>query len=130
MAKLAAKNAGERLEIDLAADAPPLAPAAPGAIDRAHLARMTHGERDLEREVLQLYATQADILLARMGHSPTAAVAALAHTIKDRRAGSAPGRSRMLRLPSKRMLRKGATRVRQCGGWLRPSARRRSISWS
>ena len=82
MAKLAAKNAGERLDIDIAADAPPLAPAAPGAIDRAHLARMTHGERDLEREVLQLYATQADILLARMGHSPTAAVAALAHTIK------------------------------------------------
>jgi HPt (histidine-containing phosphotransfer) domain-containing protein len=82
MAELAARNAGERLEIDTAADAPPLAPAGPVAIDRAHLARMTHGERDLEREVLQLYATQADILLARMGHSPTAAVAALAHTIK------------------------------------------------
>ena len=81
MAKLAAKNAGERLEIDLAADAPPLAPAAPGAIDRAHLARMTHGERALEREVLQLYATQADLLLGRMGQSPSTAVAALAHTL-------------------------------------------------
>ena len=82
MAELAAKNAGERLDIDIAADAPPLAPAGPAAIDRAHLARMTHGERDLEHEVLQLYVTQTDILLARMGHSPTAAVAALAHTIK------------------------------------------------
>ena len=71
---------------DIAADAPPLAPAEP-VIDRAHLARMTHGERDLEREVLQLYATQADILLGRMlradvGPSPSAAIAALAHTLK------------------------------------------------
>jgi Hpt domain-containing protein len=85
MAELAAKNA-ERVEIDMAAEAPPLAPAAPAAIDRVHLARMTHGERDLEREVLQLYATQADILLGRMllkdlGQSPSAAVAALAHTL-------------------------------------------------
>ncbi|MPZ38533.1 MAG: Hpt domain-containing protein [Rhizobiales bacterium] len=67
----------------IAADAPPLAPAGP-AIDRAHLARMTHGERDLERDVLRLYATQADLLLARMrarGYAPSAAVAGLAHTL-------------------------------------------------
>ncbi len=87
MAELAAKNARERVKIDVAAEAPPLAPAAPAAIDRVHLARMTHGERDLEREVLQLYATQADILLCRMspkdlGQAPRAAVAALAHTLK------------------------------------------------
>jgi hypothetical protein len=85
MAELAAKNA-ERVEIDMAAEAPPLAPAAPAEIDRVHLARMTHGERDLEREVLQLYATQADILLGRMlredmGQLPPAAVAALAHIL-------------------------------------------------
>jgi hypothetical protein len=48
---------------------------------------MTHGERDLEREVLQLYATQAAVLLGRMlradvGPSPSAAIAALAHTLK------------------------------------------------
>jgi hypothetical protein len=87
MAELAAKNARERVEIDVAAEAPPLAPAAPVAIDRVHLARMTQGERALEREVLQLYATQADILLCRMlpkdlGQSPPAAVAAMAHTLK------------------------------------------------
>ncbi len=78
MAELAAKNAVEHVEIDIAAEAPPLAPT---AIDRAHLARMTHGERALEREVLQLYATQADLLLGRMGQSPSTAVAALAHTL-------------------------------------------------
>jgi hypothetical protein len=82
MAELAEKNA--RAEIDVAFDAtvaaPPLAPGEP-AIDRAHLARMTHGERDLEREVLQLYATQADLLLGRMGQASTPAVGALAHTL-------------------------------------------------
>jgi len=83
MAQLAAKDAG--MGADIAADAPPLVPAAP-AIDRAHLARMTHGERDLEREVLQLYATQADILLARMrpgeaGPQRSPVIGALAHTL-------------------------------------------------
>jgi hypothetical protein len=83
MVELSAKNAGRGTNVGIAADAPPLAPMEP-AIDRAHLARMTHGERDLEREVLQLYATQADLLLARMrphGEAPSAAVGALAHTL-------------------------------------------------
>lgn len=61
------------------ADAPPLAPGA--TIDRAHLARMTQGEPGLDREVLQLYATQAELLLTRMRGLPPAAVAALAHTL-------------------------------------------------
>jgi hypothetical protein len=82
MAELAEKHA--RAEIDMAHGAtvasPPLAPGEP-AIDRAHLARMTHGERDLEREVLQLYATQADLLLGRMGQASPPAVGALAHTL-------------------------------------------------
>ena len=83
MAQLVAKDA--RVELDVAADAPPLAPAEP-VIDRAHLTRMTHGESDLEREVLQLYATQAAVLLGRMLRadavpSPSAAIAALAHTL-------------------------------------------------
>jgi HPt (histidine-containing phosphotransfer) domain-containing protein len=82
MAELAANNAEGRIDIEVAAEGPPLAPAAPAAIDRAHLARMTHGERDLEREVLELYATQADMLLGRMRQSPAATVAALAHTLK------------------------------------------------
>ncbi len=79
MAELAAKCAGEPIENISAADASPRA----AAIDRAHLARMTHGERDLEREVLQLYAAQTNLLLGRMvaGPVPPAAIAALAHTL-------------------------------------------------
>ena len=51
-------------------------------IDLVHLARMTLGERSLEREVLQLFERQAMILMARMQAAPVAAVAALAHTLK------------------------------------------------
>lgn len=79
MVELAAKCAGEPIGNIGAADTSTRS----AAIDRAHLARMTHGERDLEREVLQLYAAQADLLLGRMlaGPVPKAAVAALAHTL-------------------------------------------------
>lgn len=66
--------------------APPLAPAAP-VIDRAHLERMTHGERDLEREVLALFATHATLLLGRMRGALPAAAGALAHSLN----GSARG---------------------------------------
>jgi HPt (histidine-containing phosphotransfer) domain-containing protein len=51
-------------------------------IDLVHLARMTLGERSLEREVLQLFDRQAMILLARMQAAPVEAVPALAHTLK------------------------------------------------
>jgi hypothetical protein len=85
MAELAAKGAGERVGNDVAADAPRLVPSEP-AIDCAHLRRMTHGEHALEREVLQLYAIQADLLLKRILAGPTgastgASIAALAHTL-------------------------------------------------
>ncbi len=63
------------------------ADAAAPAIDRAHLARMTYGDRSLERELLELFDRQAEILLARMRDSEAAAVAGLAHTLK----GSAVG---------------------------------------
>jgi len=66
--------------------APPPA-ATEGVIDRAHLARMTFGDRRLEAEVLALFDRQAGLLLARMAGAPPAAVAAFAHTIK----GSARG---------------------------------------
>lgn len=52
------------------------------AIDRAELARMTLGDRSLEREVLQLFERQAGLLLARMSSGEPAAVASLAHTLK------------------------------------------------
>ncbi len=58
-------------------------PAVPAAtIDRGQLARMTFGDRSLEREVLQLFDRQAGLLLARMHSGEPAAVAALAHTLK------------------------------------------------
>jgi HPt (histidine-containing phosphotransfer) domain-containing protein len=55
-------------------------------IDLVHLARMTLGERSLEREVLQLFDRQSTLLIARMRAAP-AGVATLAHTLK----GSARG---------------------------------------
>ena len=65
---------------------PALAPS-DDIIDLAHLSRMTLGERSLEREVLELFGRQAEILLPRMcSGSPTLAAAA-AHTLK----GSALG---------------------------------------
>lgn len=67
--------------VQLASKAVDRARAAP-AIDRGHLARMTFGDRKLEREVLQLFDRQADLLLARMRDREPAAVATLAHTLK------------------------------------------------
>lgn len=57
------------------------------AIDRVHLARMTFGDRSLEHEVLQLFARQSELLIARMRHGDGSGVGALAHTLK----GSATG---------------------------------------
>ncbi len=56
-------------------------------LDRNHLSRMTFGDRSLEREVLQLFDRQAELLMERMCKSDPAAVATLAHTLK----GSAVG---------------------------------------
>jgi len=56
-------------------------------IDVAHLARMTLGDASLEREVLQLYDRQADMLLARMRQMKPAAAAAYAHTLKGSSSG-------------------------------------------
>jgi HPt (histidine-containing phosphotransfer) domain-containing protein len=56
-------------------------------IDLDHLSRMTLGERSLEREVLELFARQTEILLPRMAAGNAALSAAAAHTIK----GSALG---------------------------------------
>lgn len=56
-------------------------------LDRNHLARMTFGDRSLEREVLQLFDRQSELLLERMRASEPAVIATLAHTLK----GSAVG---------------------------------------
>ena len=64
---------------------PPLVPDGP-ALDLDHLARMTLGERELEREVLTLFTQQSTDLLARLEKLPREG-ASLAHTLK----GSARG---------------------------------------
>jgi HPt (histidine-containing phosphotransfer) domain-containing protein len=58
-----------------------------GTIDRGHLARMTFGDRSLEREVLALFDRQAELLIARMRGGGPAAIATLAHTLKGSAAG-------------------------------------------
>jgi hypothetical protein len=74
------------LEQSRAAASPPIAPQG-AAVDVAHLARMTLGDRRLEREVLELFDHQAALLLARMHATEPAGVASLAHTL----VGSARG---------------------------------------
>jgi HPt (histidine-containing phosphotransfer) domain-containing protein len=56
-------------------------------IDLVHLARMTLGDRSLEREVLQLFVRQAAVLLDRMEAADADTVMTLAHTLR----GSAQG---------------------------------------
>jgi HPt (histidine-containing phosphotransfer) domain-containing protein len=60
---------------------PPLAPFDDGAIDLAHLQRMTMGDEQLEHEVLAMFAAQSASLLADLASLPPDA-AALAHTLK------------------------------------------------
>jgi HPt (histidine-containing phosphotransfer) domain-containing protein len=57
------------------------------ALDRGHLARMTFGDRDLEREVLGLFDRQSAILIERMRGGEPAAIATMAHTLKGSAAG-------------------------------------------
>ncbi len=66
--------------------APSIAPVEQ-AIDLTHLARMTLGDASLERELLQLFNRQGEMLLARMDGGDAPLIAASAHTIK----GSARG---------------------------------------
>jgi HPt (histidine-containing phosphotransfer) domain-containing protein len=70
---------------------PDPAPATAPVIDQGHLKRMTFGDSSLEREVLQLFDRQAEILIARMRGSDPAAVATLAHTLKGSACGIGAG---------------------------------------
>ena len=88
---ITATEPGERAteqaaRVDGGHSAPPLSPGQP-AVDLAHLARMTFGEKGLEHEVLELFERQADMLLARMATDEPRMLSALAHTL----AGSASG---------------------------------------
>jgi HPt (histidine-containing phosphotransfer) domain-containing protein len=66
---------------------PPTRASTERPIDLVHLARMTLGDRGLEREVLALFDRQATILVARMREAGPEGVASVAHTLK----GSARG---------------------------------------
>jgi HPt (histidine-containing phosphotransfer) domain-containing protein len=59
----------------------------PEVIDEDHLRRMTLGDRNLEREVLEIFARQTVLLLKRMAGMESVPAAAAAHTLK----GSARG---------------------------------------
>jgi HPt (histidine-containing phosphotransfer) domain-containing protein len=59
----------------------------PMTIDEVHLARMTLGDRSLEREVLEIFARQTTMTLERIADAGPARAAAAAHTLK----GSARG---------------------------------------
>ena len=61
-------------------------------LDRDHLARMTFGDQNLEREVLQLFDRQAELLMGRVRVSEPAAVVTLAHTLKGSAVGIGAGR--------------------------------------
>jgi HPt (histidine-containing phosphotransfer) domain-containing protein len=71
--------------------APAEKPETAAAIDRGHLARMTFGDRGLERELLELFDKQAEILIERMRNREIAAIATLAHTLKGSAAGIGAG---------------------------------------
>lgn len=53
----------------------------PTAIDETHLSRMTLGDRQLEREVLEIFVRQTTILLDRIGSAERGLAAAAAHTL-------------------------------------------------
>lgn len=55
---------------------------APKPIDLTHLARMTLGDRRLQREILDLFDQQIVLLVARITDREEATMAALAHTLK------------------------------------------------
>jgi HPt (histidine-containing phosphotransfer) domain-containing protein len=61
-------------------------------LDRTHLARMTFNDSGLQREILQLFDRQAELLIKRMRGSEPAAIVTLAHTLKGSAAGIGAGR--------------------------------------
>ncbi len=62
--------------------APPAESHTPTVIDEDHLARMTLGDRGLEREVLQIFVRQCAAMLKRIAGADPVIAAAAAHTLK------------------------------------------------
>jgi HPt (histidine-containing phosphotransfer) domain-containing protein len=59
----------------------------PDVLDEVHLGRMTLGDRELERDVLQIFVRQAAMMLQRIATAEPPLAAAAAHTL----VGSARG---------------------------------------
>jgi HPt (histidine-containing phosphotransfer) domain-containing protein len=78
--------------LELAIKTQQVEPPESAVLDRAHLARMTFNDSGLEREILQLFERQAELLLNRMGRSEPPAIATLAHTLKGSAVGVGAGR--------------------------------------
>jgi HPt (histidine-containing phosphotransfer) domain-containing protein len=94
-----------------AAGAPGAAgPQRDAAIDEDHLGRMTLGDRELERQVLDIFVRQTVIMLERIAGAEPAMAAASAHTLT----GSARGI--------------GAWRVARAAEWLERAARDNSAA--
>ncbi len=53
----------------------------PSAIDENHLGRMTLGDRQLEREVLEIFVRQSALMFERIDSAEPAVAAASAHTL-------------------------------------------------
>jgi HPt (histidine-containing phosphotransfer) domain-containing protein len=53
----------------------------PAVLDEAHLGRMTLGDRQLEREILQIFVRQAAMMLERIATAEPPLAAAAAHTL-------------------------------------------------
>jgi HPt (histidine-containing phosphotransfer) domain-containing protein len=56
-------------------------------LDEIHLGRMTLGDRDLEREILEIFVRQAALMIERVANAEPPLAAAAAHTLM----GSARG---------------------------------------
>jgi HPt (histidine-containing phosphotransfer) domain-containing protein len=61
-------------------------------IDEEHLGRMTLGDRGLEREILEIFLRQIDLILARIAGARPPMVAAAAHTLLGSARGIGTGR--------------------------------------
>jgi hypothetical protein len=94
------------------------------AIDRGHLEHMTFGDRSLEHEVLELFDSQAAMLIVRMRAGGEAALGPLAHTLKGSAAGVGANRVVQAAEATASPAPAPSHAARRSTGWRRPSTRR------
>jgi HPt (histidine-containing phosphotransfer) domain-containing protein len=86
---------------------------APVILDEAHLGRMTLGDRQLERDILQIFVRQAAMMLERIVTAEPPLAAAAAHTLVGSARGIGAWR---VALAAERLEQacKGASRALEC----------------